>query len=285
LAAALMVAQPAAALEVPALQRRVNDRAGLLSEAARRQLETALEAFETRESTQIAVLTVPTLGGETIEEFSIRVAQGWQLGQRGRDNGALLVVAKGERKIRIEVGYGLEGRLTDLLAGRIIREVITPEFKAGRFDAGIIAGVEAMMSAVRGEFQGGAESGDSPRFEGKTLETFLFFMVILIGLIAAGRPVVGAALGGFFAPLVGVFLKLGLTLVLLLIPAGALAGLLLSRFSHPGRHGGRRGGNGGIGGGIGFGTGGGGFSSGGFSGGGFSGGGGGFGGGGASGSW
>ncbi len=125
----LFIASFAAGIEVPTLKQRVNDHANMLSPATEGQLEGVLAALEKEESTQIAVLTIDSLDGENLEDFSLRVVEKWQLGQEKLDNGALLLVVKNDRKIRIEVGYGLEGVLTDLTAGRIIRNVITPNFK------------------------------------------------------------------------------------------------------------------------------------------------------------
>ena len=155
----LVTAAGLCALEVPAMQGRVNDYAGILSSSTIRQLEESLKAFEEDQSTQIVVATIPSLEGDSLEEFSIRLAETWKIGQQGLDNGAILLVAKNERKIRIEVGYGLEGSLTDLTSGRIIRNVIVPHFKNGNFDQGIMAGVSAMMDSVRGEFS----AAETPR--------------------------------------------------------------------------------------------------------------------------
>ncbi len=154
LLAALWLPLNALALDVPKPTGYVNDRAGMLSSATALKLEHFLEGFEKSDSTQLMVLTIPALEGEPLDDYAIRVAQSWGIGQQGKDNGALLLIAKEERKIRIEVGYGLEGRLTDLLAGRIVDIEITPRFKAGDFDGGVIAGVAAMAEAVRGEYQG-----------------------------------------------------------------------------------------------------------------------------------
>ena len=141
------------ALDVPTLDGRVTDRAGILSADAKWRIEAKLAALETSDSTQIAVLTVPTLEGDSIEDFSMRVAEGWRLGQKRIDNGALLVIAKEDRKLRIEVGYGLEGKLTDALSGRIIRQVIVPRFRDNDFAGGVEAGVDAMIAATKGEFK------------------------------------------------------------------------------------------------------------------------------------
>lgn len=137
---------------VPALTSRVNDYAGMISPAARQEIERKLAAFESQESTQIAILTVPALRGEPMEEFSIRVAEAWKVGTKERDNGILLIVSKGDRKIRIEIGYGLEGRVTDLQSGRIIDGIIKPAFATGDFDAGFIGAADALVASAKGEF-------------------------------------------------------------------------------------------------------------------------------------
>ncbi|MEZ7198477.1 TPM domain-containing protein [Pseudodesulfovibrio karagichevae] len=142
----------ALALDVPPYTTRVNDLAKMMSPQTRQTLESQLAALEGSDSTQVAVLTVPSLQGDSIDDFSIRVAEAWKVGQKSFDNGVILLVSKEDRKIRIEVGYGLEGRLTDVLAGQIIDNVITPQFKAGRFDQGFLEGVTAITGAVRGEF-------------------------------------------------------------------------------------------------------------------------------------
>lgn len=277
--------QCAFALEVPRLAGRVNDYAGMLSPAAEQKLERMLSEFEQRESTQIVVLTIPSLDGEALEDFSMRVAEKWKIGQRGLDNGAILLVAKAERKVRIEVGYGLEGRLTDLHSARIIRGIIVPEFKAGRYDNGVIRAVEAMIAAVRGEFK--AEDKDSGgRISSRDIEDAIPIMVLFIFIVFAfGRinRILGTAAGGFFMPFLGhTAFSLGFLGILALIAMGLAAGFIISLFASlvrgiTGQSRGFRGGFGGYSGGFGAG--------GGFSSGGFSGGGGGFGGGGSSGSW
>ncbi|HEB88037.1 MAG TPA: TPM domain-containing protein, partial [Deltaproteobacteria bacterium] len=131
----------AAAFEVPPLRSAVTDLAGLLSPTTRQQLEAALRYLHEAGGTQLAVLTLPDLGGLTIEQASIRIVDQWRLGSEEADNGVLLLVARKERKVRIEVGQGLEGALTDAYAKRIIDEAITPLFRAGDFDGGIVVGV------------------------------------------------------------------------------------------------------------------------------------------------
>lgn len=139
------------ALDVPPLTARVMDMAGILSANTTQDLETRLQLLEAENGTQIAVLTIDSLDGENLEEYTLRVAETWGLGQRGMDNGALLLIAVQDRQMRIEVGYGLEDRLTDLMAGRIIDERIIPFLRKGNFDGGVRAGVQAMLIAARGE--------------------------------------------------------------------------------------------------------------------------------------
>jgi uncharacterized protein len=266
---------PAIALEVPQYQGYVTDLAGMLSPVERQRLEQMLLAFEQSDSTQIAVLTIPSLEGDSLEDFSIRTVDAWKTGQKGKDNGVLLLVSKGDRKVRIEVGRGLEGVLTDLLAGRIVDQVITPRFKAGQMDEGFEAGISAIISATRGEFQ---STGQNPRRAHRggqsSLLNYLIFFAILVGFLGRLSKPVGAVTGAMLLPLfafLGVSSSLGWLILLLLIPTGALLGLLLPiLFANAGTGGFFMGGGGGFGG-----------DSGGF--GGF--GGGGFGGGGASGSW
>ncbi|MBN1533850.1 MAG: TPM domain-containing protein [Spirochaetes bacterium] len=270
------------ALEVPRLGSRVNDYAGMLSPATVQDLEARLADLEKTDSTQIAVLTVPSLEGEVLEEFSIKVADSWKIGQRGKDNGAILLIARDDRKLRIEVGRGLEGKLTDLMAGRIIRDEITPRFRAGDFDGGVSAGVNAMIATVRGEYVPGPDAGDGGSVGGHmsiSLLVTLFFFIIMAGAISR---ILGGLMGGLGLAAAGflVFPGIGVILLAVLGGVGFVLGLLLSIFAA------RRGGGRGIftGGGFG-GFSGGGFSSGGSSFGGFSGGGGSFGGGGSSGGW
>lgn len=267
----------AVALEVPKLTGRVNDYAKLLAPATRNRLETALQAFEQAESTQIVVLTIGSLKGDSLEDFSIRVVEKWQIGQKELDNGALLLVSKADRKIRIEVGHGLEGKLTDMVAGRIIRNIIVPEFKAGRFDVGIANGVGGIMAAVKGEFKALPQKTPSRKRRPDFGALFIPLMVVilLVSRLGAVNRVLGAVAGGILAPIIGMgFLGTSLLLLAVLIPVGLLSGLILSALP-VGAFIGRGGMMGGF-----SGRGGGGFSSGGFSGGG-----GGFGGGGASGGW
>ncbi|MGP9810423.1 TPM domain-containing protein [Rhodopseudomonas sp. NSM] len=140
-----------AQLAVPPLTGRVVDQTGTLDSDAIARLDQKLKAFEARKGSQIAVLIVPTTQPEAIEPFSIRVAEAWKIGRKKVDDGAILLVAKNDRKLRIEVGYGLEGALPDVTAKRIIDEIITPRFRTGDFAGGIEAGVDRMISVIDGE--------------------------------------------------------------------------------------------------------------------------------------
>jgi len=150
---ALSVVLPGRALarDIPALRGPVNDYAGVLSVELRSRVEAQLLAYKQKTGHELALLTVPSLEGDAIEEFSIRVMEAWKLGDEARDDAALLLVAMADRKMRIEVNYGLEGELTDSTSSRIIREIITPEFRRGDPEAGIVAGLSAIMAATGGE--------------------------------------------------------------------------------------------------------------------------------------
>ncbi len=284
------------ALDVPPLHARVNDLAGMLSPETAQALEQRLAAFEQETGHQIAVLTIPSLEGDAIEDFTIRVAEAWKIGKKGFDNGAILVIAQKDKKLRIEVGYGLEGVMPDAIASRIIREVIVPRFRGGDFSGGVVAGVGAILQVTKGEPL--PESARATNRQGSSRGTSLVTVLMLTAMLAlfigmTQRRLFGGIFGGSAAGLAaalgssaGIGLALGLALAL-----GAVLGAIGSSLG-PGSSANQWTGNsrsrrGGWGGGI-FpgGFGGGGFSGGGFGGGGgFSGGGGGFGGGGASGGW
>src|SRR5215212_12203782 len=140
-----------ALVAVPPLSGRVVDQTATLSSGDIASLQQTLRSFESRKGSQIAVLIVPTTDGEAIEQFSLRVAEAWKIGRKKIDDGALLVIAKNDRRLRIEVGYGLEGALTDATTKRIIDEDITPKFKSGDFAGGISAGVNRMIRVIGGE--------------------------------------------------------------------------------------------------------------------------------------
>jgi uncharacterized protein len=188
------------ALAVPPLEGRVNDRAKVLSAPMRRQLEAQLDGYERSTGHQLAVLTVPSLEGEPIEDYTIRVVESWQLGKKGKDDGVLLFVAVDDRKIRIEVGYGLEGDLPDALVGRIIREVMVPAFRQGDLGFGISRAVSAISSATGGQ----GESLPPPRrtrsHDGGGLSPYLLLLLVAVLFLGGGRGmggfIVGSALGG-----------------------------------------------------------------------------------------
>lgn len=152
---------------VPPLTGRVVDTANILSDTIEQTLTMMLAAHEDSTSNQVAVLTVPSLGGESIEDFSLRVAETWELGQAGTDNGVLLLVAVDDREMRIEVGYGLEGSLTDAAAGRIIRNEMAPQFRNGDYDMGVLLGVQSILGTIDGTYiptEANSFDGDSPPF-------------------------------------------------------------------------------------------------------------------------
>lgn len=158
----------------PVPRQYVNDYASVLSPAVRQDLENRLAQFEKETSNQVLVVTLPDLGGEEIEEVSIRLAEKWKPGQKGRDNGAILILSKKDRKVRIETGYGLEGVLTDALSRSILANEIIPRFKQGDFDGGVVAGTEAILKATRGEYQG-QRAG-----EGRGGSFWIFLILILV---------------------------------------------------------------------------------------------------------
>ena len=270
----------AADVAVPPLTGRVVDQTGTLRAAQAADLEQKLKSFEDRKGSQIAVLIVPTTAPETIEQYSIRVVDQWKLGRRKVDDGALLLVAKDDRKLRIEVGYGLEGALNDATTKRIIDEIITPLFRKGDFAGGIDAGVDRMIRVIDGEpLPSPAERSNMPQGTWDAIGEF-FPVVIIMTLVAGGilraifGPLLGALVTGGGVAFV-VWLFVGVVTIAGLAGLIAFAFTLFGSFASTGRGGGY---GGGYRGGSSWGSGSG-------SGGGFSGGGGSFGGGGASGSW
>lgn len=266
------------ALDVPPLRGHVNDYAGMLSPQVAQQLEARLSDFERSDSTQVVLLTVPSLDGDDIESFSISLAEAWRIGKKGLDNGVILVMAKQERKIRIEVGRGLEGRLTDLVAGRIIRDEIVPRVRSGDIDGGITAGVVAIMAAVKGEYAAKGRDLRHGKRGANPIFTLVIFLAVVCVFLGSISRVLGAVAGAVGLPLVTFLAFSGISFILLVLlaVAGIAIGLFLPFLFGSGRGGGFHGGGPFIGGWGGGGGGG---------GGGFSGGGGDFGGGGASGDW
>lgn len=266
-----------AEVAVPPLTGRVIDQTATLTVEQNSALEQTLRAFETLKGSQIAVLLVPTTAPETIEQYSLRVVEQWKLGRQKVDDGALLIIAKADRTLRIEVGYGLEGALNDATSKRIISEVITPYFRQGDFYGGISAGVDRMIRVIDGEALPPPTARPAAASDAffRQLPIILFLVVAIGGVLRAvlGR-LPGAAAGGAIIAVVAWLLIGAITVAL-------IAGVLAFLFTLLGGAGGR-GALGGFPGGLGRR---GGFGGGGFGGGGFSGGGGSFGGGGASGRW
>jgi len=267
------------ALEIPPLKGYVNDYANMISKPVQSKLEAELKAFERTDSTQLVILTIPSLEGETIEEFSIRVAETWKIGQKGRDNGIVFLVAAKEKRIRIEVGRGLEGKLTDLTTGRIIDLVVKPRFKRGDFSGGFVAGASALIDATKGEFK--AEEVRPARKGNSLSPIFTLLLFAGVGLLFLGSfsRLVGGIAGAIGLPGIAFFMVSPSLITLILLGLlGLVMGVFLPLLFSGIGHG--RGGTFLPGGGFSTG-GGGGFGS----GGGFGGGGGDFGGGGASGDW
>ncbi len=256
-----------AQLAVPPVAR-VSDQTATLSGADIAALERTLQDFEQRKGSQIAVLVVPSTAPETVEQYALRVAETWKLGRKGVDDGALLLVAKDDRALRIEVGYGLEGALTDIAAKRIVSDVIVPYFRQGDFAGGIRAGVDRMIGVIDGEPLP-EPSRTTAGGEGGIEQYAPMLFIVALGLGGVLRAMLGRLPGALATGgVVGFIAWIVAGLLPIAIVAG-IAALLITLFG-----GGR--GIGGFGGGGGFGHGG---------GGGFGGGGGGFGGGGASGRW
>lgn len=263
-----------AQIPVPPLTGRVTDQTATLTAEQKAALEQTLQAFEARKGSQLAILIVPTTAPETIEQYALRVAEQWKLGRKKVDDGAVLVVAKNDRGLRIEVGYGLEGALNDATSKRIISEIITPRFKQGDFYGGISAGADQIIRVIDGEplpEPKGKPAGDTADIQQYAPVIFILVLVIggvlrsllgrFPGALATGGAV--AVVAWLFAGAVSIALGAGVIALLFTLLSGGMGGM--------GGHGigGHRGGYGRGGSGRG----------------GFSGGGGGFGGGGASGRW
>ena len=261
--------------QIPTLSGRIVDEGGALSPAQKSELETKLREFEQRKGSQIAVLIVGTTFPETIEAYSIRVAESWKIGRKAVDDGVLVVVAKSDQTMRLEVGYGVEGAIPDAVAKRLIEETFVPRFREADIYGGLNDGIDRLIRVIDGEplpEPAVARSGSNAR----SLETyFVLFLAVVFAVGGALRAMLGrfpaAALVGAGTGVLAWFIAGPLIIAALVGIVGFVLTLL-----------GGMGGMGGIGrGGRGGGWGGGGFGG----GGGFSGGGGGFGGGGASGRW
>ncbi|NOS82978.1 MAG: hypothetical protein HOP32_15495, partial [Nitrospira sp.] len=242
LSSALTLASLVFALDVPPLTGRVVDLAQVLPANVAASLARDLEAHEVKTSNQVALLILPSLEGEPLETFAHRVATTWKLGQKGTDNGVLLLLALRERKVRIEVGYGLEGTLTDLRSAHIIRQEIVPRLRSGDLPGGMVAGVQAILDTIEGTYKaeetlpGQVRSGQEPT----AFEYVIIGIVVgtLAGIVLShGLQRTRALLGSLLAFLVAQFAGM----VLGLAAAGVTA-LLLWLMLQANRGGSRRGG-------------------------------------------
>lgn len=266
--------------KVPKLTERVTDLANLLSPNEGAYLTNQLKLLEERKGSQLAILTVNTTAPETIEQYSIRVVDQWKLGREDVDDGVLLIVAKNDRKLRIEVGYGLEGAIPDAYAKRIINNIIVPHFRDGDYYLGIEEGVEAIIALIDGEELPEVTSAKTK--SNKTVSLLFFIgIVALIFLVVIAKVVLSKKLGNLKSNLIVITAVFLIVWIVVNLVAGLFAAFFALVFLN-GKGSGGRGRGGGYYGGYSGGYSGG-FSGGGF--GGFSGGGGGFGGGGASGGW
>ena len=219
---------------IPALSARVTDLTDTLGAVQKADLEQKLAAFEARKGSQVVVLILPTTQPETIEQFGIRLFDAWKIGRKGVDDGVMLIVAKDDRRLRIEVGYGLEGALNDATAKRIISETITPQFKAGDFSGGVEAGVDAILKLIDGE-QLPEPTAESARLAngGGTVSLDdipeAMFIGVLIGVVVGGTVLrhllgnlIGCSLVGGVTGTIGWLVVGGV--------AGAVGGVLLGIF-------------------------------------------------------
>ncbi|HXV10598.1 MAG TPA: YgcG family protein [Burkholderiales bacterium] len=197
--AALAVAQTA---EVPYLTGRVVDNAEILNAETRRRLAEVLRQHEQKTGNQIAVLTVPTIRGEGVEEYAVRVFEQWKLGQKGKDNGVLVLVVPQDRRMRIEVGYGLEGTVTDAHASRIIRNVMTPRFRDGDFNGGVARGVDALIAQLEG--RQAAPGSEPPRVKRSSAEKSEFIKAPTMALHEK------VLFGAFIFGIIGLFTFMGI---------------------------------------------------------------------------
>jgi uncharacterized protein len=178
-----LMSTPSYSLDVPPLRGRVNDYAKVITADQTRKLEDQLAQFEQDTGHQVAILTIPSLEGDSLEDFSIRVAENWKIGKQGFDNGVILVVVPKDRRLRLEVGYGLEGVLPDAVANQIISQYIIPRFRAGDFSSGIVAGIDAVLRVIKREPLPEAARQKPANPSGSGIGS-LGGLVLLLGLIA-----------------------------------------------------------------------------------------------------
>ena len=173
-------------IKVPTLKSRITDYHGLLTAREENRLEDALYDFEQRTSNQIVVLIISSLKGHSIEKYSIEITDKWKLGQKDKSNGVLLLIAAQDRKVRIEVGYGLEGALTDMISGSIIRNDIAPAFRSNKYYTGIANALSSIMLATQNEYKAPASKQRTRKNQGGTFGSLIFFIIFFF-LGALGR--------------------------------------------------------------------------------------------------
>jgi uncharacterized protein len=279
------IAEPSAALEVPLLHGRVNDLAGILSPTDTSELDQKLATIETETTNQIAILIIPSLKGDSLEEFSIRVARAWALGQKSRNNGVLIFMSVQDRAVRVEVGYGLEGALTDAQSAYIIRNIMVPAFRQQQYAEGLSRAVDAIAAAIAGEFKTEPKvPAVEPKMDFGTVIFWSILLLIFFSLVRFFQPFISGLIGAVLGLINGLWLlgsaPIGVFLLFGLIGSVISISIYYMNLFSPGSRS-RRGPTSWSGGSRGMDIGG----WGGSGGGGFSGGGGSFGGGGASGRW
>ena len=226
---AVFAAPTRADVPVPPVKARVTDLTGTLSAAQKNELEARIAAYESRRGSQIAVLMLPTTKPEEIEQYSIRVAEAWKIGRKGVDDGLLLIVAKDDRRLRIEVGYGLEGAIPDSVAKRVIEERITPRFRDGDFYGGVRDGVDQLIRLAEGEKlpppQAAAQRHQSPPVD---MFDFLFYAIVFFGIAGTVLKAMLGRVPGSLATGAGLGLIAWLMFGLGFAAAAALIGFILS---------------------------------------------------------
>lgn len=214
----------------------VNDFAGMLSPPEKSALESKLAGYKKQSGNEVSVVTIPNLGGETIENFASDLFKEWGIGQKGKDNGALLLISRDDQEARIEVGYGLEPFLTDIESGRVIRNILTPAFASGKYSEGIIASVDGIITAIGAE-NPVTSSEDSASSRGSFSLSFWIYLIIFVFLwlgsvLARSKSWwLGGVLGGVAGVAFYIFagLAVGIIAFAILVPAGLLFDFLVSR--------------------------------------------------------
>lgn len=223
----------------------VNDFADIIPAESEQQLENRLQQFQNETTNEIAVVTIERLDGDTIDNFAVRLFEEWGIGTSENDNGVLLLVAKQDKKMRIEVGYGLEGALTDAESGAIIRSVLRPAFQNGRYADGIAQAVDAMMAATQGEYDAPAASANTGGMDWDFIVIFGgFFIIWLAAILGRSRSWwAGGVIGAVIAIGIGLWLGFvwwGIVSLVLLVPGGLLFDYGVSKQFHNAKSGGRR---------------------------------------------